>query len=298
MGLDSYPTVTIVTPSYNMGRFIEATIESVLSQDYPRIEYIIMDGGSTDGTVEILRRYEGALTWHSQHDNGAGDAINRGFELSHGNIFAYLNADDFYLPGAVSTAVRHLCRDAAFGAVYGNAQWIDEQGEVIREYPSRDFNRDLLLRECFICQPACFMRRDAFESAGRIDPHLRFTFDYELWLRMSRTYPLLHIPEYLAGSRMYRHNKTLGSRRAALRETIEMLRNTAGYAPYGPVHAYTCYVIDHRDQFFEPLRPSALKHVAAFFTGLWLNTNRPGAYLADVAKVMSGRARARTNSIP
>src|SRR5579884_1070248 len=108
VGCASCPTVSIVTPSYNMGHFIEATIESVLSQDYPSIEYIVMDGGSTDGTLDILRRYAGALKWYSQEDNGAGDAINRGFESSRGDIFAYLNADDFYLPGAVSTAVRYL----------------------------------------------------------------------------------------------------------------------------------------------------------------------------------------------
>src|SRR5271168_3648478 len=118
------PLVSIITPCYNAAKFIDETIESVLAQDYPHIEYIVMDAASTDGTVEILKRYDQRLKWISQPDRGAADAINRGFALSHGEIFTYLNADDVYLPGAVSTAVSSFQGDV----VYGDAWWIDEAG--------------------------------------------------------------------------------------------------------------------------------------------------------------------------
>ena len=100
------PLVSIVTPTFNMARFLPETIESVLSQDYPRIEYIVMDGGSTDGTVDLLRRYEGRLRWISGRDEGQADAVNKGFRLCSGEIFTFLNADDVYYPGAVNAAVR------------------------------------------------------------------------------------------------------------------------------------------------------------------------------------------------
>src|SRR5580658_8697248 len=172
------PLVSIVTPCLNSARFIEATIESVLAQDYPRIEYIVMDGGSTDGTLDILKRYgpqrdplnagsQGEpFTWISEKDHGAADAINRGFAQSHGEIFAYLNADDLYLPGAVTAAVRSFEANPGADVVYGGGNWIDEDGRTVGPYPVRDFDRSLLARECFICQPSSFIRRAAFENAG------------------------------------------------------------------------------------------------------------------------------------
>src|SRR5579859_651809 len=114
-----------------MGRFLEATIQSVLSQDYPNIEYIVMDAGSTDETLAILERYKDRLQFHSGTDAGTADAINKGFARSHGSIFAYLNADDIYLPGAISTALRALASEPKAGVVYGDANWVDEQGRVL-----------------------------------------------------------------------------------------------------------------------------------------------------------------------
>jgi len=125
------PLVSVVTPSYNMGRFIEETIRSVLSQDYPRIEYIVMDGGSCDGTLEILEKYRDRLQFQSQPDHGAADAIHRGFGLSKGSILAWLSADDTYLAGAVSAAVAALAQAPEVGVVYGDASWVDESGKVI-----------------------------------------------------------------------------------------------------------------------------------------------------------------------
>src|SRR5262249_12063551 len=142
------PLDSIVTPTLHMGHFREETIQSVLRQDYPKLEYIIMDGGSTDGTLNMLRKYQGRLRFYSAPDRGTADAINRGFQKTCGAVLAYLNADDTYLPGAVSTAVRHLVKRPEIAGIYGNAYWVDRSGRTLGLYPTRDFEPSLLMREC------------------------------------------------------------------------------------------------------------------------------------------------------
>src|SRR4029077_5127374 len=145
-----------------MGRYLEETIQSVLSQDYPNIEYTVMDAGSNDETLAILERYRDRLQFHSGPDAGTADAINKGFARSHGSFFAYLNADDIYLPGAISTAMRALASEPETGVVYGDANWGENKGRVLAPYPVQPFDAGLLSQECFISQPAAFLRRDAF----------------------------------------------------------------------------------------------------------------------------------------
>ncbi len=277
------PLVSIVTPSFNAARFIEKTIESVLAQDYPRIEYVVMDGGSTDGTVEILKRYADRLKFVSEADKGAADAINRGFALTHGEIFTYVNADDILLPGAVSAAVASLQGDV----VYGDAWWIDETGERIARYPVRDFDAALLARECFICQPASFLRREAFERAGGMDASLQLTFDYEFWMRLGKTCRFRRIGAELAESRMHRDNKSLGQRGAVFRETFRILEEHYGYVPFQWIYAYLCWRGDRRDQFFEPFRPSMRHYAESLPVGLWMNRGSAIRYLVEWARVMS-----------
>ena len=281
----SAPLVSIVTPCLNQARFLEETIESVLSQDYPNIEYIVMDGASTDHSLEILKRYEGRLRYSSEADSGAADAINRGFELSRGEVFGFLGADDTYLPGAVSTAIRAMMPDLSRPLIYGDALWVDEGGQIIGPYPTKRYDADLLSRECFICQPAAFIRRDAFERAGGVDPALRFVFDYDLWIRLSRLYPIEKIDVLLATSRMHRANKTLGQRRAALGECLRMLRERLGYVPFQPVHAYASHLVDGCDQFSEPSVPSVFKYLLSLPVGLRHNPWQPLRFFREWAAV-------------
>jgi glycosyltransferase involved in cell wall biosynthesis len=283
MSAPDSPLVSIITPCFNAAKFIAETIESVLAQDYPRIEYIVMDAGSTDGTLDILKAYGERLRWISQPDRGAADAINRGFALSHGEIFTYLNADDAYLPGAVSAAVSAFQGDV----VYGGAWWIDEAGTRLGPYPVRDFDAELLARECFICQPASFIRREAFENVGGMDPDLNLTFDYELWMRMAKTYDLRRIDGPLALSRMHRTNKSLGQRAGVFRETFRILRRHYGYVPFQWVYAYLCYRADGRDQFFEPFQPSMLRYLESLPKGLAENPSAMARYFAEWFRVMS-----------
>jgi glycosyltransferase involved in cell wall biosynthesis len=270
-----------------MGRYLEQTIESVLAQDYPNIEYIVMDGGSTDDSLRILEKYRGRLEFHSERDHGTADAINKGFQLSRGGVFAYLNADDTYLPGAVSTAVRNLMSVPDIGVVYGDANWVDEDGRVLAAYPTKPYQAELLSQECFICQPAAFLRREAFELAGLMDPKLQYAYDYDLWIRLSRFYPIRKIDAVLATSRMHKENKTVGQREPVLKETLQVLRWHYGYVPFQPVYAYACYLMDHRDQFFDPPRPSVLKFVLSLFIGLRYNLRHPFRYIREWAAVMT-----------
>ncbi len=175
-----------MTPSYNQGWCIERTILSVLKQDYPNIEYIVMDSASTDETGAILERFAGRIDKICREkDKGQSDALNRGFKMATGQILAYLNSDDCYASKTVvSDAVNALTSDTNIDAVYGRRYFIDKDGFFTRSYPHRGFDADLLKKSCYLPQECCFWTREIYERAGGfIDEKLRFAMDYELWLR-------------------------------------------------------------------------------------------------------------------
>src|SRR5215212_477191 len=184
--LPPQPLVTIVTPSLNQRQFIEATIRSVLDQDYPTIEYLVMDGGSTDGTLDILRRYEDRLTWVSMPDGGQAEAINRGWRRGRGEVLAWLNSDDIYLPGAVSAAVACLRAHPQVAGVYGDCDYIDEHGRTIDTHPTTPFDYATMLQTARapIPQPATFLRQVAVESVNYLDARLTMLLDFDLWIRL------------------------------------------------------------------------------------------------------------------
>lgn len=275
------PLVTVVTPSYNMREFLEYTIESVLSQDYPRIDYIVMDGGSQDGTVELLEKFKGRLRYWSAPDDGPAAAINEGLKRSRGEICAWLSADDTYLPGAVSTAAGRLVACKDIDVVYGDGIWVDRAGVLIGKYPTADYNPDLFGKECFICQPAAFFRRTAFELAGGLDATLRSAFDYDLWVRFSRRVCFERIPVTLATSRMHAANKSLRERSLMFRESISLLQHYFGYVPFQWIFGYTCYLLDRRDQFSSPLAPSFLKYCCSLPVGCWYNRSRMFKFIRE-----------------
>lgn len=278
--------MSIVTPSLNAAKFIEQTIESVLAQDYPHIEYIVMDGGSTDGTGKILERYRGRLQYTVEEDAGTADAVNRGFLRSRGEIFSWLSADDVYLPDAVSLAVARFWTEPDAAIVYGEGYWIDERGGVLGRYPTRTpYDATMFARECCVCQPACFIRREAFESSGMLDTTLHSAFDYDLWIRLARDYRFSAVPEYLASSRMHRANKSLGERRLMFEESIALLRRHYGYVPVNWVYGYLSFLRDRRDQFFEPLCTSALTWLASLPAGSYYNRACLWKYLKEWASV-------------
>ncbi|HEY9908394.1 MAG TPA: glycosyltransferase family 2 protein [Thermosynechococcaceae cyanobacterium] len=180
------PKVSIVTPSYNQGHFIEKTIISVLGQDYPNLEYIVLDSASNDRTGEVLDKYSSYIDIViREKDKGQADAINRGFQLSSGEILAYLNSDDCYAnQSVVSTVVKHLQADPEIDVIYGQRQFIDEDGYFRFCYPIRPFCEKNLYLSCYMHQESTFWRRSIYEKAGGfVDESYQFAMDYELWMR-------------------------------------------------------------------------------------------------------------------
>jgi glycosyltransferase involved in cell wall biosynthesis len=290
----SEPLVSIVTPCLNASRFLEKTIQSVLSQDYPRLEYIVMDGGSSDRTLEILQKYGARLKYISAPDAGVADAVNRGFLQSHGSIFAWLSADDLYFPGAIRKAVERLRADPGAGVVYGGAAWVDEHQAVLGRYPTMaPFRAEFLEQECVICQPACFLRRETFEQAGLLNSRLKFSFDYDLWIRLSRFTRFAAMDDLLAMSRMHRSNITLRQRREVFEETIGLFRQHYGYIPLPWIYCYLSFLRDGRDQFFEPLQPSKAVFWSSLWTGSYYNRRRLGRYWREWFSNFSSGERGR-----
>ena len=207
--------ISIITPSYNQAPFIERTIKSVLSQNYPDLEYIIMDGGSTDGTVEILKKYEGKIIWKSEKDQGQSDAINKGLQMANGDIVAYLNSDDTYEPGALKKVADFFQNNPEMKWVYGKCKIIDENDQEIRKpitfYKNlllKKFSYAKLLSENFISQPATFWKREIHAEIGFFDENEHFCMDYEFWLRIGRKYPAGVINAYLANFRYHTSSKS------------------------------------------------------------------------------------------
>jgi glycosyltransferase involved in cell wall biosynthesis len=207
--------ITVVTPSYNQGDYIRKTIESVLNQNIEELEYIVMDGGSTDGTVSILKEYGDSIIWKSEKDKGQTDAVNKGIRASHGEIIGWLNSDDIYYPGAIAKVMDVFINNPEINVLYGNANHIREDDSFIEEYYTEDFDYERLKDVCFICQPALFFRKKLVDEYGYLDDKLQYCMDYDYWLRLGKKEKFYHLNELIAGSRLYDDNKTLGARRKA-----------------------------------------------------------------------------------
>lgn len=198
----SLPLVSIITPSYNQADFLDETIRSVLEQDYPNLEYLVIDGGSKDGSVEIIRKYADRLAyWVSESDRGQADALNKGLARAKGEIVAWLNSDDIYRPGAVREALEALQQNPDVGFVYSKLHSIDRGGEVFNTISYKQFELLDLLSFRIIGQPTVFMRREIQQRAGPLDASYNYLLDHHLWLRMLRLAPIKYVPVVWAAAR-------------------------------------------------------------------------------------------------
>lgn len=223
------PLVTIVTPSYNQAKFLEDCIRSVLAQDYPLIEYLVIDGASSDQSVDIIRNYADRIAyWESQPDRGQAHAINKGLQRAQGELLGWLNSDDVLAPGAVSRAVQALMDHVEIGVVYGRLERIDAQGRLL---PTPELPKDRLtfglkhvIGECIVNQPGALWRRSAMEKVGLLNEDLRYSLDYEYWIRMALVgVAFMRLPEVLAQFRLSSESKTVGQTAEMALEQLEVL---------------------------------------------------------------------------
>lgn len=232
------PLASIVMPSFNQAEFIEASIASVLNQDYPRLELIVADGGSTDGTVEILQRiqvHDSRLRWFSEPDTGPANAINKALTRVRGTLIGWLNSDDLYTPGAVGRAVAALTGPEKYALVYGHGAHVDELGNELNRYPTlppeTPYSR--FANGCFICQPTLFFTHTAYHLLGPLDESIKTAFDFEYWLRAFKAFAgrIGFVDDVQACSRLHDGCITMSMRYWVAMEGIQVLHRHMGTAP-------------------------------------------------------------------
>jgi len=230
------PLVSIVTPSYQQAAYLEHTLRSVLGQDYPRLEYIVVDGGSTDGSVAVLRRYADRLAWWvSEPDEGQADALRKGFARARGEILAWLNSDDMYAPGAVASAVRALQQNPRAAWAVGDALSVDAEGRPFHHHRAAAWDLSALMTLHILPQPAVFFRRAAYERVGGVDPSFRYLMDHHLWLRLARVAgPPVYVPEVWAFARYHPQAKNLAEAARFGQEALRLARWLSTDPAYAP----------------------------------------------------------------
>jgi GT2 family glycosyltransferase len=230
--------VSIITPSFNQASYLEQTINSVLDQDYPHIEYIVIDGSSNDNSVDIIRKYKDKLTyWVSEKDNGQADAINKGFSRATGEIIAWLNSDDYYLAGTVSAVVKIFEGHPEVVLVYGNMLAVDEHGKTFNTLNYKQLTLEDLLCFQIIGQPAVFMRRSALQKTSGLDPTFHFLLDHLLWIQLAQHGKILHVDQTWSAARYHPEAKNRAKAAEFGREAFRILENVKQNKDIAPILA-------------------------------------------------------------
>ncbi len=279
MSASRLPTISLVTPSLNQGNFLRATIESVLAQEVPGLDHFVQDGGSTDGTLEILRSYEGRVTFVSEKDRGQADAINRGLRRARGEVLGYLNSDDILRPGALAAVGEAFAAHPEVLFVWGRAAYLDAEGRTVSPYLVREDALACLADSCFVAQPAAFFRRKVWEEVGEFDETLHHTMDYDYWLRIVARYGPscgLFLDRELAGARLHEDAKTVAGWDRALDEIIDLVKRRTGYVSLWWCVAKWDHRLDGRSQATDPhpvpwraYPPALLEFLRRNPPGLW-----------------------------
>lgn len=263
---DSLPLLSVVMPSLNQGRFLAEAVHSVLDQPVDGVELVVVDGGSTDDTVEQLAalaaQYPGRLRWTSEPDDGPAQAINRAVALARGAVIGWLNSDDLYVPGAIRRALDHLAEKPAHVMVYGEATHVDVDGDLIGPYPTQGPQTPVaeFANGCIICQPTVFVRREVWIEVGGLDEGLRTAFDFDLWLKLFKAYPgrIGYLPQLQARSRLHEGGITMRMRERVALEGMQLIHRRLGVAPPG-------WLLTHFDELCadHPFQPEPVHLVDA-----------------------------------
>lgn len=266
-------TISIITPSYNQGQFIERTLQSVLTQPIPLKEYVVFDAVSTDNTLDILKKYSTQLKWISEKDKGQTDAVNKGIQLTTGDIIGWLNSDDIYYPDALKTVSDFFRDHPDVDVVYGNANHIDSEDRILEPYYTESWSIDRLKEVCYLCQPAVFFRRSVVDRFGLLNEDLQYCMDYEYWLRIARKgAKFAYIPKVLAGSRLHADTKTLGSRVKVHEEINDMLKQTLNRVPNRWLCNYAHAIVESQNNHGNVKRAIAVQTIrAAFRWNRWIS---------------------------
>lgn len=222
----NFPNISIVTPSYNQAQFLERTILSVLNQNYPNLEYIIIDGGSTDGSVQIIKKYGKYLRyWVSEKDKGQADAINKGFQKSTGEILGWINSDDTYLPETFYKVVRNIKQNPYVDLIFGNIYFIDESDKRIGELRFTEFDFNTLIYEGGnLHQTGTFWKKRIYDKVGGLNSNYKFCMDYDFFCRVAKVGKLCHMRDFLANFRMHANAKSSTISHIGCKEHKEIMR--------------------------------------------------------------------------
>jgi glycosyltransferase involved in cell wall biosynthesis len=253
----TWPKISIVTPSFNQGDYIEKTIRSVLLQGYPNLEYIIIDGGSTDQTIEVIKKYEPWIHfWVSEKDNGKSHAINKGLAKTSGELLGWLNSDDYYLPGALFKVAMAYLEDTSVGAIYGQGHIVDATGAIIHTPKLVPVTKATLFEWSFgndFMQPSCIFTRKAWKESGTIDESLYFSFDVEYWIRIAEKFTFKRISDVLSISLSHPHAKTTSMPIISVIEFANVCMKYGEEASarriYDRIQAERTQLLAERDQF-------------------------------------------------
>lgn len=227
---NDWPKISIVTPSYNQGQFLEETILSVLNQGYPNLEYFVMDGGSTDNSVEIIQKFASQLTyWESKPDKGQSHAINKGFKMATGELVAWLNSDDVLLPGTLCEIAKVWLEDRSVGFIHGISELIDENSNSLEKTHGStfDFLDSLMTSKNPVAQPSTFISRQCLSEVGYLDETLHMSMDWDLWLRIGNKYPTRFISKVFSGSRHWPMTKTRTQVEKSAEDHISIVKRIA-----------------------------------------------------------------------